>query len=86
MDAQLLQVLTHLDQTLTQISHDMGWFFTLNIGIALTGGLVMVALLWAMRRQMAREAGLHAKAFSDITAIAQSIASQTRELLRRTDP
>ena len=86
MDAQLLQVLTHLDQTLTQISHDLGWFFTLNIGITLTGGLVLVSLLWAMRRQMAREADLHAKAFSDITAIAQSIASQTRELLRRTDP
>lgn len=86
MDAQLLQVLTHLDQTFTQISHDMGWFFTLNIEIALTGVLVMVGQLWAMRRQMAREADLHAKAFSDITAIAQSVAAQTRELLRRTEP
>ena len=79
MDPTLPLVLTQLDETLIQVSHDLGWFFTLNLGLtALT--LLTLVLVW--RRLTLNLARMHsetAKTLSDITAIAQALAAQTRE-------
>jgi hypothetical protein len=80
MDPMLTQVLTQLDETLIQVSHDLGWFFTLNLGLT---ALVLLVLVWW---RLARLHSETAKTQSDITAIAQAIAAQTREILRRTEP
>mgnify|MGYP003414142860 CR=1 FL=1 len=79
MDPTLPLILTQLDETLIQVSHDLGWFFTLNLGLtALT--LLTLVLVW--RRLTLNLARMHsetAKTLSDITAIAQALAAQTRE-------
>ena len=82
MDAALTQVLTQLDETLIQVSHDLGWFFTLNLGLTALVLLVLVLVWWRLARLHSETA----KTQSDITAIAQAIAAQTREILRRTEP
>ena len=79
MDPTLPLILTQLDETLIQVSHDLGWFFTLNLGLtALT--LLTLVLVW--RRLTLNLARMHsetAKTLSDITAIAKALAAQTRE-------
>ena len=83
MDPTLQQVLTHLDATLTQMSHDLGWFFTLNVGLTAVVLLAVVVVWWRLSLSQARMHGDTAKALSDITAIAQTIAAQNRDVLRR---
>src|SRR5882672_8174722 len=86
MDPMFQEVLTHLDETLTQISHDLGWFFTLNLGLTALVLVSLVLVWWRLTLSLARMHTETAKTLSDITAIAQAITAQTRELLRRTEP
>ena len=86
MDPTFREVLFHLDETLTRISHDLGWFFTLNLGLTALVLLALALVWWRLTLSLARMHTETAKTLSDITAIAQAIAAQTRELLRRTEP
>ena len=86
MDPTLTLVLTELDETLIQVSHDLGWFFTLNLGLTALTLLALVLIWWRLTLSLARMQSETAKTQSDITAIAQAIAAQTREILRRTEP
>ena len=79
MDPTLTLILTQLDETLIQVSHDLGWFFTLNLGLT---ALTLLALVLVWRRLTLNLARMHsetAKTLSDITAIAQAIAAQDPE-------
>ena len=86
MDPTLTQVLAQLDETLTQISQYLSWFFALNLGLTALTLLVLVLVWWRLARSLAHMHSETAKTQSDITAIAQAIAAQTREILRRTEP
>jgi hypothetical protein len=83
MDPTMREVLTHLDGTLTQMSHDLGWFFTLNVGLTAVVLIAVVVVWWRQSVSQSRMHGETAKALSDITAIAQTIAAQNRDVLRR---
>jgi hypothetical protein len=85
-DPTLTLILTQLDESLIQVSHDLGWFFTLNLGLTALTLLTLVLVWWRLTRSLARMHIETTKTQSDITAIAQAIAAQTRELLRRTEP
>ena len=78
-DPTLTLILTQLDETLIQVSHDLGWFFTLNLGLTALTLLTLLLVWWRLTRSLARMHSETAKTMSDITAIAQAIAAQTRE-------
>jgi hypothetical protein len=79
MDPTLTQVLAQLDETLTQISQYLSWFFALNLGLTALTLLVLVLVWWRLARSLAHMHSETAKTLSDI-------AAQTREILRRTEP
>jgi len=86
MDPVFQEVLTHLNATLAQISHDLAWFFTLNLALT---ALVLVSLALVWRRLLLSLTRMHtetAQTLSNITAIAQAIAAQTSELVQWTLP
>jgi len=83
MDPTMSEVLKHLDATLTQMSHDLGWFFTLNVGLTAVVLLAVMVVWWRLIVSQTSMHGETAKALSDITAIAQTIAAQNRDVLRR---
>jgi|RhiMethySRZTD1v2_1073278.scaffolds.fasta_scaffold43048_6 hypothetical protein len=62
------------------------WAMVLMIGMPAISMLLSAALWWHGIRTVATYHQETSKTLSDITAIAQAIAAQTRELLRRTEP
>lgn len=62
------------------------WALVLMIGMPAISMLLSAALWWHGIRTVAAYHQETSKTLSDITAIAQAIAAQTRELLRRTEP
>ena len=76
----------HIADVLARMEHDFAWFMTIIIGMLCVTLLGLGAGVWAIVRQMQtgfRE--IHTENMNN-QAIAQAIAAQTRELLRRTEP
>ena len=53
MDPTLTQVLAQLDETLTQISQYLSWFFALNLVLTALTLLVLVLVWWRLARSLA---------------------------------
>jgi len=62
------------------------WTTLLMVGMPSVALLLSVALWWHGLRTLARYHQETSKTLSDITAIAQTIAAQNRDVLRRLEP
>ena len=62
------------------------WAMILLIGMPCVTALTIIGAWIYVLRLMATYHQETSKTLSDITAVAQAIAAQTRELLRRTEP
>lgn len=82
MDPQVIQ---HLTDTMAIMVHNQQQTFVVAIAIGALALILLTAGIWAIIYQMVhgfRE--MHAENMN-VTAVAQSIAAQTRELLRGRD-
>jgi len=86
MDPQLLAVLREITTTLQTIAHDMHWWFTLNLWIALTTLMALCLVWWRLSLRLDARHDEGRKALADLHATSQAIVAQTAEVLRRTPP
>lgn len=86
MDPQFLLALQEISATLKDIAQTQQHHFVATIACALVylSGLVIVA--WRLEKRLDARHAETSKTLSDITAIAQTIAAQNRDVLRRLEP